>query len=248
MLTWLLTLLYATCLGLVDNQRCCLLGYSSAHALTRVFSITNEMSLGFIPLWIMMDCLEWLDRGCFSQCGINQLMTLVLSLVHYQKFAKYQRIYRWNISVGNLRSKLPTDTFPSVIQSVTTNGNFSVCNSVGSVVTDGITDEKVSELKKRRVADVEVLAGHSFPTTSPTDSKTTPVQWCDRCAVYITDGLVEGFEMADLYGDVSMFSSESQTWSPTDSPTEYPLVNPSVKVNICQLCRPSPPLFLLLLS
>jgi len=50
MLTWLLTLLYATCLGLVDNQRCSLLGYSSAHALTRVFSITNEMSLGLIPL------------------------------------------------------------------------------------------------------------------------------------------------------------------------------------------------------
>jgi hypothetical protein len=69
---------------------------------------------------------------------------------HYQKFAKYQR----NILVGNLRSELPTDTFPSVIQSVTTDG-------------------KVSELKKRRVADVEVLAGHFFPTTSPTDSKTT---------------------------------------------------------------------------
>jgi hypothetical protein len=41
------------------------------------------------------------------------------------------------------------------------------------VVTDGITDGKVSELKKKRVADVEVLIGHIFPTTSPTDSKTT---------------------------------------------------------------------------
>jgi len=30
---------------------------------------------------------------------------------HYQKFAKYQRIYRRNISVGILRSKLPTETF-----------------------------------------------------------------------------------------------------------------------------------------
>jgi hypothetical protein len=48
------------------------------------------------------------------------------------KFAKYQRIYRRNISVGNLRSKLPTDTFPSVIQSVTTDEIFSVCNSVGN--------------------------------------------------------------------------------------------------------------------
>jgi hypothetical protein len=54
------------------------------------------------------------------------------NLKHYQKFAKYQRIYRRNISVGNLRSKLPTDTFPSVIQSVTTDGPFSVRNSVGN--------------------------------------------------------------------------------------------------------------------
>ena len=62
---------------------------------------------------------------------------------HYQKFAKYQRIYRRNISVGNLSSKLPMDTFPSVIQSVTTDGKFP------SVVTDGITDGKVFELKKK---------------------------------------------------------------------------------------------------
>jgi hypothetical protein len=32
--------------------------------------------------------------------------------------------------VGNLRSKLPTKTFPSVIQSVTTDENFSIRNSV----------------------------------------------------------------------------------------------------------------------
>jgi len=73
--------------------------------------------------------------------------------VHYQKFAKYQRIYRRNISVGNLRSKLPTETFSSVIQLVTTDGPVSVCNSVGnypSVLTDRITDGKVSELKKGR--------------------------------------------------------------------------------------------------
>jgi len=44
--------------------------------------------------------------------------------IHYQKFAKYQRIYRRNISVGNLRSELPTETFSSVIQSVTTNEIF----------------------------------------------------------------------------------------------------------------------------
>jgi len=51
---------------------------------------------------------------------------------HYQKFTKYQRIYWRNISVGNLRSTLPTDTFPSVIQSVTTDGPFSIRNSVGN--------------------------------------------------------------------------------------------------------------------
>jgi len=94
---------------------------------------------------------------------------------------------------------------------------------------------------------VEVLAVIFFRWHHRRIQKRQPVQWCDRCAVYIIDGLTEGFEMADPYGDVSMFPLESQTWSPTDSPTEYPSVKPSVKVNICQLCRPSPPLFLLLL-
>jgi len=56
----------------------------------------------------------------------------VLDNFHYQKFAKYQRIYRRNICVSNLRSKLSTDTFPFVIQSVTTDGLFSVRNSVGN--------------------------------------------------------------------------------------------------------------------
>ena len=36
------------------------------------------------------------------------------------------------MSVGNLRSKLSTDTFSSVIQSVTTDGNFFVRTSVGN--------------------------------------------------------------------------------------------------------------------
>jgi len=47
--------------------------------------------------------------------------------------------------------------------------------------------------------------------------------------------------MTDPYGDVSM--------CPSESPTECPSVKPSEKVNICtcQLCWPSPPLFLLLL-
>jgi len=36
------------------------------------------------------------------------------------------------MSVGNLRSKLPMGIFPSVIQSVTIDGKFSVHNSVGN--------------------------------------------------------------------------------------------------------------------
>ena len=98
------------------------------------------------------------------------------SISHYQKFAKYQWIYRRNISVGNLRSELQTETFSSV----TTDENFfvriSVSNyrrnySVGSYRLN--YGRKSFRIKKRRVADVEVLAGHFFPTTSPTDSKTT---------------------------------------------------------------------------
>jgi hypothetical protein len=43
----------------------------------------------------------------------HQYKIVLPVIIHYQKFAKYQRIYRRNIYVGNLRSKLPTDTFPN---------------------------------------------------------------------------------------------------------------------------------------
>jgi hypothetical protein len=73
------------------------------------------------------------------------------------------------MSVGNLRSKLPTDTFLSVIQSVPTDGNFSVRNSVGnyrrklSVGSYWLNYERKSFwIKKKQVADVEVLAGYFF--------------------------------------------------------------------------------------
>jgi len=58
-------------------------------------------------------------------------------------------------------------------------------------------------------------------------------------AVYIADGITDGFEMSDPYGDVSIVPSESSTVSPMECP--------SGKVNICPIYRPSPPLFLLLL-
>jgi len=127
--------------------------------------------------------------------------------------------------------------FSSVIQSVTTDRNFL------SVVTDWIMDGKVFELLKKAGRWCGGFGGLYFLTESPTDSKRQPVQWRDRFTVWIADGLTEGFEMADPYGDVSIFPSESPTWSPT----KIPSVKPSEKVNIWQLCRPSPPLFLLLL-
>ena len=161
---------------------------------------------------------------------------------HYQKFAKYQRIYRRNISVGNLRSKLPTETFPSVIQSVTTDGLFSVCNSVGNYrrkfsigsyrLNYGRKSFRIKN--KRRVADVEVLAGYFFRRNH---------RWIQNDSPY-----------SDVTG--------APFTLPTDPPRDLkwqirtvtcqffhqkiPSVKPSEKVNICQLCQPSPPLFLLL--
>ena len=80
------------------------------------------------------------------------------------------------MSVGNLRLKLLTDTFSSVIQSVTTDEKFS------SVVTEWITDGKVSGKKKAgRLRGG--FGGLFFPTESPTDLKRQPVQWRDRFAV-----------------------------------------------------------------
>jgi hypothetical protein len=86
---------------------------------------------------------------------------LVNCIKHYQKFAKYQRIYRRNISVGILRSKLPTETFPSV-------------------VTDWITDGKVSEFKKKAGRWRGGFGGFFFTDGFKTTARTVPVQWCDR--------------------------------------------------------------------
>ena len=77
----------------------------------------------YIKVW------DW-SNFPYTSHDLAKLINLIW--IHYQKFAKYQRIYGRNISIGNLRSKLPTETFPSVIQSVTTDKNFSVRNSVGN--------------------------------------------------------------------------------------------------------------------
>jgi len=52
-------------------------------------------------------------------------------LPHYQKFAKYQRIYRRNIFCRYFEVEITDGQFLSVIQSVKTDKNFSVRNSVG---------------------------------------------------------------------------------------------------------------------
>jgi len=49
--------------------------------------------------------------------------------------------------------------------------------------------------------------------------------------------------MADPYGDVLIFYQNHRC----NHRRIFPSVKPSEKVNICQLCRPSPPVFLLLL-
>ena len=139
---------------------------------------------------------------------------------HYQKFAKYQRIYRRNIFCRYFEVEITDGHFPSVIQSVKTDANFS-------------------EFKKKAGRWRGGFGGLFFSDGFKTTARTVPVKWCDRFAVYISDGLTEGFEMTDPYGDVSMF--------PSESPTEFSSGKPSEKVNIWQLWRPTPPLFLLLL-
>jgi len=110
---------------------------------------------------------------------------------------------------------------------------------------------------------VEVLAGLFFPTKSPTDSKRQPrtmtwpvrrlkcwrnhrgirngrsVRWRDRFTAWNSDGITEGLEMADLYGDVSMFPSESQT----ESPRDFPSVKPSEKLIYALSADPLLPYF-----
>jgi hypothetical protein len=118
-------------------------------------------------------------------------------LPHYQKFALYQRNYWQNNSVGNLGSPLPTDFTPSVILSVTTDGQHP------SVYTDEITNEMLRIFLKKdgsltwRLLGVFFTGGFKtsapygdvtdspmeMPTDSPRDSKcqsrmvTRPIHW-----------------------------------------------------------------------
>ena len=131
--------------------------------------------------------------------------------------------------VGNLRSKLPMKTLPSVIQSVTTNGKCP------SVVTDWITDEKVYELKKGVSLTWRFLRGYftnGFKTTARTVTWSVRSLKCRRNHRRIWNGRSVRWRV-----DFSVRTSS----------TENPSVKPSEKFNICHVCQPSPPLFLLLL-
>jgi len=137
--------------------------------------------------WMYRDSPQGLRRMDYCngvQGFINFATYIPRNFTHYQKFAKYQRIYRWNISVCNLRSKLPTDTFPSVIQSVTTDGLFSIRNSVSNYRrTFSVSSyrlnygRKTFRIKKKgRSLTWRFWRVILFPTESPTDSKRQPVQ------------------------------------------------------------------------
>ena len=127
--------------------------------------------------------------------------------------------------------------FPSIILPVFTNGH------IWSVFTDEMTDE-IFRIKKKGGSLTWRFLWVILPTESSRDSKRQlrtvtwsihrlkcrrnhrgiqteiSIQWCSLFTVRIADGLTDGI---------------------------IPSVSPSAKVNICPLCRPSPPLFLLLL-
>jgi hypothetical protein len=95
---------------------------------------------------------------------------------HYQKFAKYQRIYRRNIFYRYFEVEITDGHFPSVIQSVKTDENF-----------DWITDGKVSELKKMagrwRGGFGGLFFADGITDGFKTTARTVPVKWCDRFAI-----------------------------------------------------------------
>ena len=85
-----------------------------------------------------------------------KIMRGLVEMSHYQKFAKYQRIYRRNIFCRYFEVEITDGHFPSVIQSVKTDENFSVRNSVGKyrrkffvgILPTELRMEKFPNLKK----------------------------------------------------------------------------------------------------
>ena len=126
--------------------------------------------------------------------------------------------------------------FPSMISSVYTDGNIQ------SVVTNWITDGMFRIKKKNGSLTWRFLR------------------------VIFSDGIIKGFKTEALYGDVTGSPFQMLMEFPRDSKRQIrmvtrpftvriadgltdgirPLVKLSEKVNIYPLCRPSPPLFLLL--
>jgi len=152
--------------------------------------------------------IKWVFSWKWSTCFGEEVGVFVVKfrwcekekVIHYQKFAKYQRISRRNISVGNLRSELPTDTFPSIIQSVTTDGKFSVRNSVGNY------------RQKYSVGSYRLNYGRkSFRIKKKTG------RWRGGFGgSFFSDDITDGFKNDSLYSDVT----GAPFTLPTDSPRD----------------------------
>ena len=150
------------------------------------------------------------------------------------------------MSVGNLRSKLPTATFPSVLQSVTTDRIFFIRTSVGNyrwkvfVGSYRLNYKRKSFRIKKKGGSLtwrfwRVIFSDGFKTTART------VTWTVRC-------LHCRWNHRGIWNGRSVRRRVNFSIRITDDITDrIPSVKPSEKVNICQLCRPSPSLFFLLL-
>jgi len=156
--------------------------------------------------------LELSNQIWQSWATLNQRLRLFIvewRVVHYQKFAKYQRIYRKNIFVGNLRSKLPTDTFPSVIQSVTTDGKVSELKKKASRWRGGFGGLFVFRRNHRRIQNDSPYSAHTvtWPVRRLNCRRThrgiwngRSVRWRVYVSVRITDGFTDGIAVGETVG------------------------------------------------
>jgi len=115
--------------------------------------------------------------------------------------------------------------------------------NIRSVVTNEIMDE-MFKIKKKAVRWCEGFLGWFLPTESPRDSKLQlhTVTWPIHCLKCRRNH--RGFQNGSFVWWRALFTVRI-----VDRITDeiIPSVNPSTKVNISLLCRPSPPLFLLFL-
>jgi len=163
--------------------------------------MSNLIIILIIAICFVLD--PFLIKFFFPISSLNILLKTNLAswfFFHYQKFAKYQWIYRRNISVGNLRSELPTETFPSVIQSVTTDGIFPL------VVTDRNTDRKVAVGSYRL----------NYERKSFRIKKKTGRWHGGFGKSFFSDDITDGFKNDSPYSDVTVAPFTLLTDSPRD--------------------------------